>query len=498
MFGDVRHAQLAASPVLAQPVLAQPAAASPVLAQPVRQAEAVHGTPQVDGQIENLWSQAPRLVVRTPVPEATTIDPHAAAWAELQALWDDRWLYLLFRVHDAHLSTVHGEPWQRDSVEVFLDENHAATTSYQNDDLQYRVTAAGDVSGGREGMAAQSRIGALEGGYVVELAIGWRTVKPQAGLTVGFEAQVNDDPGSGGRRAIMKWCDATDRAWQDTSRFGVLTLRERATLPDESIPDAAAAARTPTTVAVDSTPEWTDEMVQHAVPDWAADAVFYQVFPERFRNGDPRNDPTRQSLEFPDVAPAAWRISSWTGDWYERVDWEQQLGPRFYDDGVFHRRYGGDLQGVLDKLDYLQSLGVNALYFNPVFHARSLHKYDGSSFHHVDPHFGPDPGGDLALIATETADPATWKWTAADRLFLQVIQAAHQRQIRLIIDGVFNHTGRDFFAFADLREAARLGLSRLVSGRIVRRPRHCRERVSLQRLVGRRHAPRIRRQRRRD
>ena len=431
------------------------AAALPVLGQTTRQAEAIRGTPQVDGQIEELWSRAPRMVVRTPVPEATSVDPPSAAWAEVQALWDDRWLYLLFRVHDAKVSTVHGEPWQRDSVEVFLDENHAATTNYQNDDLQYRITAAGDASGGREGMAASSRVGSLEGGYIVELAIGWRTLTPRDGLTLGFEAQVNDDPGTGGRRAIMKWCDPTDRSWQDTSRFGTLTLREQATLPGDPIPDMATVATAPAAAATAATSTWSQAQVEQAVPDWAADAVFYQIFPERFRNGDPHNDPTRESLEFPDVVPASWRISPWTGDWYERADWEQQLGPRFYDDGVFHRRYGGDLQGVLDQLDYLKQLGVNTLYFNPVFHARSLHKYDGSSFHHVDPHFGPDPSGDLALMATETADPATWKWTAADRLFLQLIQAAHARQIRLIIDGVFNHTGRDFFAFADLRARQR-------------------------------------------
>jgi glycosidase len=118
---------------------------------------------------------------------------------------------------------------------------------------------------------------------------------------------------------------------------------------------------------------------------------------------------------------------------------------------VFHRRYGGDLAGVIDKLDYLTTLGINTIYFNPVFYARSLHKYDGNSFHHVDPYFGPDPEGDLALMAEETSDPSTWHWTEADKLFLELVRQAHARRIRVIIDGVFNHTGRDFFAFADLR-----------------------------------------------
>lgn len=188
-----------------------------------------------------------------------------------------------------------------------------------------------------------------------------------------------------------------------------------------------------------------------AVPAWAADAVFYQIFPERFRNGDPSNDPVRASIEFADRAPENWAISSWTADWYSRAAWETEMGDGFYD-SVFHRRYGGDLQGVIDQLDYLTDLGINAIYFNPVFYARSLHKYDGSSFHHIDPYFGPDPEGDLALMAQETSDPSTWQWTAADRLFLALLQEAHQRNIRVVIDGVWNHTGRTFFAFDDLRK----------------------------------------------
>ncbi|MFN3595899.1 MAG: alpha-amylase family glycosyl hydrolase [Rubricoccaceae bacterium] len=192
-------------------------------------------------------------------------------------------------------------------------------------------------------------------------------------------------------------------------------------------------------------------------PAWVQDAVFYQVFPERFANGDPANDPPFSSLDFPDrLDPATWRLSPWTGDWYVRDDWERALGPDFYQDGAFFRRYGGDLQGLRDRLPYLQRLGVTALYLNPVFHAASQHKYDATSFHHVDPYFGPDPAGDLARIAAETPDdPATWTWTAADRLFLELLQDARARGLRVIIDGVFNHTGTRFFAFEDVRARQR-------------------------------------------
>jgi cyclomaltodextrinase len=185
------------------------------------------------------------------------------------------------------------------------------------------------------------------------------------------------------------------------------------------------------------------------VPHWAQYAIWYQLFPERFRNGDPRNDPVHDSLEFPDTVPATWKPTPWTNQWYER-DPAWETGKSFFE-SVFNRRYGGDLQGVLDKLDYLADLGINAIYFNPVFYGRSLHKYDGSSFHHIDPHFGPDPIGDLAIIEKETEDPATWQWTSADKLFLHLLQEAKKRNIRIIIDGVFNHSGTQFFAFRDIK-----------------------------------------------
>ncbi|HYO23335.1 MAG TPA: alpha-amylase family glycosyl hydrolase [Lacipirellulaceae bacterium] len=222
----------------------------------------------------------------------------------------------------------------------------------------------------------------------------------------------------------------------------------------ESATSAAADAQVrPVAAARQEAPAtWVDAARMPSVPAWAADAVFYQIFPERFRNGDAANDPTRESLESPEGTPASWAISPWTGDWYDRSEWERELGEKFYEDGVFQRRYGGDLQGVLEKLDYLEQLGVNTIYFNPVFYGRSLHKYDAASMHHIDPYFGPDPAGDLALIASETSDPSSWHWTAADKLFLRLVAELHARGMRVIIDGVFNHTGRDFFAFAHLRE----------------------------------------------
>jgi len=183
---------------------------------------------------------------------------------------------------------------------------------------------------------------------------------------------------------------------------------------------------------------------------WQTEAVWYQIFPERFRDGDPSNNPVRDSLGGKEWTPASWQVRAWTSDWYARDAWEQAQAEEFYWT-VNERRYGGDIQGIIDKLDYLQDLGITALYLSPVFWSGSHHKYDTFSYHHVDPWFGPDPEGDLRLIAEETEDPATWQWTAADKLFLEMVRGAHERGLRVILDGVFNHAGLGFFAFEDVR-----------------------------------------------
>ena len=191
------------------------------------------------------------------------------------------------------------------------------------------------------------------------------------------------------------------------------------------------------------------------VPHWAKEAVWYQIFPERFRNGDPTNDPKLKDIlgADPSEAPKQWNIHPWGSDWYELQDYEKKNGEPELWKHLLRRRYGGDLQGVLDKLDYLQDLGINAIYLNPVFDSPSLHKYDAASYHHIDPNFGPDPEGDRKLMASEDPiDPSTWVWTKADELALKLIEEAHKRNIRIIFDGVFNHMGINSFAFKNLKK----------------------------------------------
>ncbi|MEJ2614858.1 MAG: glycoside hydrolase family 13 protein [Ignavibacteriaceae bacterium] len=188
------------------------------------------------------------------------------------------------------------------------------------------------------------------------------------------------------------------------------------------------------------------------VPEWSKTAVWYQIFPERFANGDKDNDPTPHDMKgaWPFQIPAGWKISPWTSDWYKLQPWEKANGHDFYwNAGV--RRYGGDIQGIIDHLDYLQKLGVTAIYLNPIFESPSLHKYDTRMYRHVDNNFGPDPKGDEKIWAIENPeDPKTWKWTSADKLFLKLIKEVHERNMKIIIDGVFNHVGTSFWAFKDV------------------------------------------------
>lgn len=134
----------------------------------------------------------------------------------------------------------------------------------------------------------------------------------------------------------------------------------------------------------------------HKQPEWIRDAVFYQIFVERFHNGDVDNSPAYLS------------------------DWNSEPKPRSF--------FGGDLQGILDKLDYLEELGINGLYLTPIFTSPSNHKYDIVNYYEIDPYFGNK------------------------EIFSRLVEKAHEKGIRIVLDAVFNHCSNSFPPFLDVVE----------------------------------------------
>jgi cyclomaltodextrinase len=141
--------------------------------------------------------------------------------------------------------------------------------------------------------------------------------------------------------------------------------------------------------------------VQVQTPDWVKHAIFYQIFPDRFARGS--HDQTRNPWTRPDLEP-----------------WDAPPTLQGYK--------GGDLWGIIEKLDYLQDLGITALYLTPIFQSASNHRYHTHDYYRVDPMLG----GNEALR--------------------ELLDEAHQRDIKVILDGVFNHASRGFFFFNDILE----------------------------------------------
>ena len=143
-------------------------------------------------------------------------------------------------------------------------------------------------------------------------------------------------------------------------------------------------------------------LANYRQPSWVKNSVFYQIFPDRFCNGDPSND----------VQDGEYQVD---GHGTIHMNWEDE--PLLYEKGFCMDFYGGDLQGVKEKIPYLRELGVNAVYLNPIFEAPSNHKYDCIDYLHVDKHFG----GDEALA--------------------ELSEALHENGMKLMLDISINHTG---------------------------------------------------------
>lgn len=198
---------------------------------------------------------------------------------------------------------------------------------------------------------------------------------------------------------------------------------------------------TPTRIETAAQTFAVDESTIFRTPEWARSAVWYQIMVDRFRNGDPTNDPEKS-------IPWRHRFDRLTP---EEAAWKARDNVSFYAPIVFFRMYGGDFQGVIEKLDYLEDLGVTAIYFNPVFAAQGSHKYNTRTYIHASDDYGVRGGEEAALAVEDYNDPKSWIWTESDRLMLELLREAKRRNIRVIVDGVFNHVGMDFPPLEDVR-----------------------------------------------
>ncbi len=172
-----------------------------------------------------------------------------------------------------------------------------------------------------------------------------------------------------------------------------------------------------------------------STPGWSKGAVMYQIFTDRFCNGDPDNDV--QDGEYHYLGAPVHRVTDWD---------------KLPDADDVRNFYGGDLQGIWDKLDYLQDLGVEVLYLNPIFVSPSNHKYDTQDYDCVDPHFGiivEDEGDLLQPDQTDNRQASRYRTRVTDArnlegsnaFFARFVKEVHRRGMRVILDGVFNHCG---------------------------------------------------------
>jgi len=174
-----------------------------------------------------------------------------------------------------------------------------------------------------------------------------------------------------------------------------------------------------------------------STPKWSKGAVMYQIFTDRFYNGDPGNDV--ETGEYFYIGGLSVKVDEWG-----KYPASGAKGVREF--------YGGDLKGVMEKLDYLHDLGVEVIYFNPLFVSPSNHKYDIQDYDYIDPHFGviKNDGGDPLAEGTATNEDAQMyrrrvtdleNLEASNAFFAELVAEIHARDMKVILDGVFNHCG---------------------------------------------------------
>ena len=244
------------------------------------------------------------------------------------------------------------------------------------------------------------------------------------------------------------------------------------------------------------------------IPSWVKEAVWYNIFPDRFYNKNTYNDPIFNEFgpesfginilhEHKFIEEYKWRINNrqlykfdrnrWTSDFNERTSWEK-VGEQDINYSLkYARMYGGDLQGIKEKIPYMKELGINAIWLNPVFFSYQNHKYGANDFRHISPDFGTirttgskhnvtlaetektyidvlgseaKNNSELKLLEVklngenkgkngygETENVDTWVWTESDLIMVDLIKELHKNGIRVIFDGVFNHSSDRHWSF---------------------------------------------------
>lgn len=181
--------------------------------------DAIYGTPVIDGNLDESWKNAKEFSTDV------WVTGESGATAKVKTMWDKDNLYVIADVTDAVLNKSNANPWEQDSVEIFLDQNNNKTSSYQGDDSQIRINYENEVSVSGynpTGLKTQTKI--TDKGYIVEAAIPLTEIKAENGYIVGFDVQVNDADASGQRTSVVTWCDKSGSSYASTSGFGNIKL----------------------------------------------------------------------------------------------------------------------------------------------------------------------------------------------------------------------------------------------------------------------------------